>query len=126
LKGNEIMKKAMILSVLACFLNGCGEPCNCGSIFGIETCRKNLAKLNVGMTKEQAREAMEGEPYRVEARGQTEWWLYATELPRWRSESEFLTPLLFEDGKLVGWGKNYWTTREQKYDVKIDQTIQQK
>ena len=107
---------------MACLLSGCGEPCNFDSIFGIDTCRKNLAKLNVGMTKEQAREAMEGEPYRVEAQGQTEWWLYATEPPRWRSESEFLTPLLFEDGKLVGWGKSYWTVKEQKYDIKLEQT----
>ena len=113
--------------VLACFLSGCGEQCHSGNGWGIETCRKNLAKLKVGMTKEQAREAMNGEPYRVEAQGQTEWWLYMTEFDlRWKSESDYLTPLLFEEGKLVGWGKNFWTLKEQKFDVKIDQTIKQK
>jgi len=69
-----------------------------------------------------------GEPYRREAQEQSEWLLYETEHQSniWQTESDYLTPLLMEGGKLVGWGKNYWTTKEQKYDVKIDQKIEQK
>ena len=88
--------------------------------------RDNLNKLEVGMTKGQVLEIM-GKPYRREAEGSREWLLYETKAQRgylW-TESDYLTPLLIEDGKLVGWGKNFWVTKEQKYDVKIDQTIKQ-
>ncbi|MBW7988397.1 MAG: DUF3192 domain-containing protein [Planctomycetes bacterium] len=111
------MKKVVVVSMVAVFLTGCyayslQAPRN----------RDNLNKLEVGMTKEQILQIM-GKPYRREAEGQDEWLLYVTKAPLYRDSD--LTPLLIEDGKLVGWGKNYWTTQEQRYDVKIDQKIRQ-
>ena len=108
------MKKAVVISMVCIFLSGCY----------VQNIRDNLNKLEVGMTKAQVLEIM-GKPYRREAQGQNEWLLYVTAMYRGRPESYWLTPLLIEDGKLIGWGKNYWTTREQKYDVKIDHKIKQ-
>ena len=107
-----IMKKMIVISILTVILNGC---------YAWDTNRDNLNKLEVGMTKDKVLEIM-GKPYRREAQGQNEWLLYPTEYPIGQ-ESDYLTPLFFEDGKLVGWGKNYWTIQEQRYDVKIDQKI---
>lgn len=107
------MKKAIVVSMFGVFLAGCACDIN----------RENLNKLQVGMTKAQILEIM-GKPYRREAQGQDEWLLYETETNTW-TESDWLTPLLIEDGKLVGWGKNYWTTIEQRYEVKIDQKVRQ-
>ena len=106
------MKKMIVISILTVILNGC---------YAWDTNRDNLNKLEVGMTKDKVLEIM-GKPYRREAQGQNEWLLYPTEYPVGQ-ESDYLTPLFFEDGKLVGWGKNYWTIQEQRYDVKIDQKI---
>ena len=111
------MKKLVIIITLAVILSGCGEAQN----------RKNLNQLEVGMTKVQVLEIM-GEPYRREAQGNNEWLLYPTTFYGLLSEpSDFhLTPMLIKDGKLEGWGENYWTTKEQKFDIKIDQTVKQK
>ena len=110
------MNKVVVVSLLMFFLQGCSWDTN----------RKNLNNLEVGMSKTQVLEIM-GNPYRREAEGQYEWLLYQTEEYdyAWQSESDYLTPLLIKDDILVGWGKNLWTTKEQKYDVKIDQTVKQ-
>ncbi|UCE07345.1 MAG: outer membrane protein assembly factor BamE [bacterium] len=97
--------------------------------------REKLNLLEVGMTKEKVLEIM-GQPYQREAEGNSEWLLYETG-PRIRGnpfgdyyerrpDSEWLTPLFIQDGKLEGWGRNFWMTKEKRYDVKIDQTIKQK
>ena len=114
------MKKLVIIITLAVIISGCVEERN----------RKNLNQLEVGITRVQVLEIM-GEPYRREAQGNNEWLLYPTELKSSRgvmgfpdlAESEWLTPLLLKEGKLKGWGQNYWTTKEQKFDVKIDQAV---
>ena len=119
------MKKVIVLLVPVLLFTGCYE---------YATNRKNLNKLNIGMTKGQVLKIM-GDPHRREAENNTEWLLYPTEDENgWnefgvyhrRPDSQWLTPLFFEDGKLKGWGNNYWTTKERKFDVKIDQTIEQK
>ena len=111
------MKKVVVVFLLVFFLNGC---------YPWEINRENLNKIEIGMTKDQVRQIM-GKPYRREAESNLEWWLYDTQGGRgmYFTESEYLTPLLFEDGKLVGWGKNFWTTKERKYDIKIDQRVKQ-
>jgi outer membrane protein assembly factor BamE (lipoprotein component of BamABCDE complex) len=115
------MKKVVIISILGLFIAGCVV----GGKGRWTKNRENLNEIEISMSKAEVREIM-GKPYRREAKGELEWWLYETEYwDRWQNESDYLTPLLFENGKLVGWGKNYWTTKEQKYDVKIDQRIKQ-
>ncbi|MGB2809499.1 MAG: hypothetical protein WBC22_17285, partial [Sedimentisphaerales bacterium] len=74
-------------------------------------------------------------PYERAAEGNSEWLAYQTDWNRqmdaygnWmqRPDREWLTPLFIQDGKLVGWGRNFWKTEEKRYDIKIDQTIRQK
>lgn len=118
------MKKLLIVisMLLVILMSGCEEEN-----------RRNLNTLEVGMTKAQILEIM-GNPYRREAENSSEWLLYQTERKdshiggyySIRPESQWLTPLLIQDGKLVGWGSNYWTTKEQKFDIKIDQKVEQK
>ena len=110
------MKKLVVVSLLVFFLYGCNSW---------DINRENLNKIEIGMTKDQVRQIM-GKPYRREAESNLEWWLYGTQyLRRPATENEYLTPLLFKDGELIGWGKNFWTTKEQKYDIKIDQRVKQ-
>ena len=119
------MKKMVIVLMLALFLIGCQDSRSWLDPGGWN--REKLNELEVGMTKEQVTEIM-GTPYRREAENKSEWWLYKTDASyrgQWLRESEYLTPLVFENGELVGWGKNYWKTEEQRLDVKIDQTIKQ-
>ena len=116
------MKKLLIISMLLLILMGGCEEQN----------RKNLNLLEVGMTKAQVIEIM-GSPYRREAESNREWLLYQTEgkdfslgqgrIPK--PDSEWLTPLLIQDGKLIGWGSSYWTNKEQKFDIKINQKVEQ-
>ncbi|HEG44134.1 MAG TPA: DUF3192 domain-containing protein [Phycisphaerales bacterium] len=94
------MRKMILICTLAVFLSGCTEEQN----------RKKLNRLEVGMTKAQVLEIM-GEPYRREAESNSEWLLYKTEtynmlLERHKSEEERTTPLLIQNGKLIGWGNN--------------------
>ena len=112
------MKKVVVISMAIIFLSGCVSP-----IIN----RKNLLKLDVGMSKSEVIEIM-GKPYRREAIENTEWLLYKTESRHAMmvDERAYLTPLFLQDGTLVGWGNTYWNIIEQKYDIKIDQTIEQK
>lgn len=133
MKGDVMKQKGIWLLAaeltLICILVGCG-PSN----------REKLNLLEVGMTKVQVLDIM-GQPYQREAEGSNEWLLYETgnanplstafgtaagKDPISRDDSENLTPLLIENGKLVGWGRNFWMTKEKRYDVKIDQTIRKK
>ncbi len=108
------MNKIVIFLILSLFLSGCVVSRNV----------ENLNKLEIGMTKDQVLSIM-GKPQLREADAEMEWWSYQTRLPMYELKDSDLTPVAFEDGKVIGWGKNFWTTKEQKYDVKIDQTIKQ-
>jgi len=109
------MKSLIAAMTLCIFLTGC-DMIN----------RSNLNKLEVGMNKEQVTSIM-GKPYQREVYGAEEYWFYETEKKEeYRSQSQYLTPVVFNNGKLVGWGRNYWVEKEKKYDVKIDQTIKQR
>ena len=108
------MKLVMIGAILCLLVAGC-DAIN----------RGNLNKLEVGMSKEQVTTIM-GKPYQREVSGEREYWLYETERRARYYTNEYLTPIVFEGGKLVGWGRNYWVEKEKKFDVKIDQTIKQR
>lgn len=110
------MKKTIVISLLTFILCGCDQ---------MAKNRDNLNKIEIGMKKDQVFEIM-GKPYRREAESNLEWWLYGTQYgSMYATESEYLTPLLFKDGELIGWGKNFWTTKERKFDIKIDQRVKQ-
>ena len=69
----------------------------------------NARALRVGMTKQQVLEIM-GEPVRNEVFVRPDVWFYYVE-PVWL---DFLTtedecmPLVFENGRLIGWGNEYY------------------
>ncbi len=48
-----------------------------------------------------------GNPYRREVYGDTEFLIYETNY-RARSEKERFTPILLKQGKVGGWGRNYY------------------
>jgi hypothetical protein len=77
------------------------------------------------MTKVEVQNIM-GEPRKTEAYSKDgrniEFWLYMTEgigiYDRTLRDSNF-TPLAFEDGKLIGWGRNFYD-QTLKYEHKIE------
>ncbi len=71
---------------------------------------RNAEKLRAGMTKEQVLAIM-GEPVQNEVYTAPDLWFYYTN-PNWidglTTEDECM-PLVFKDGKLAGWGNEYYT-----------------
>lgn len=86
-------------------LNGCGY-------FDQYDNFENSAQLRAGMTVEQVRAIM-GEPLDVPFAEQDVWFYYIE--TRWsdgQTTIDECMPLVFEDGKLAGWGKDYYTNRK--------------
>jgi len=82
---------------------------------------KNLMVLKIGITQEQVLQHM-GQPARSEG---YEWglaWLYRTAMTSGiygTADSDF-TPVVFDkNGKLVGWGRNFFTEHAKRYEFKI-------
>jgi len=117
MKGDVMKRKRFwLLAVeltLISILVGC-ECCQwreCGPTYN-----EKIHLLEVGMTKAQVLEIM-GQPYEKAAYSNSEWLVYQTDCDfkgggrgsmRTRPRNEWLTPLLFLDGKLIGKDRNYW------------------
>ena len=89
----------MALVCILSTLNGCG---------GGLAARNNtsMMKLSIGDPKETVVSIM-GQPKSRETFKGKEYWLYRT--TGFASEEQDLyTPFVFENGKLLGWGKIYW------------------
>jgi len=94
------MKKILVpLLFLIAMLAGCGGIAARNSAA--------LNKLNLGDSKE-AVVALMGEPKHKEAYGNKEYWLYITTGFASQDEDRF-TPVVFTGGKVVGWGKKYFS-----------------
>ena len=106
------MKKGIIITLLLSVLLA-----GCGAVKGLEASanRHQLDKLNVGMTTDQVRRAM-GKPYKSEFYGTKQMWFYITE---WQSDgkttSDEMTPLVFENNILLGWGSNFLDGNSRRY-----------
>ena len=122
------MYKILFLAIFVVSLVGCaGSPAQTG--LEATKNREAMLKLTAGQSKDQVLSQM-GSPYKTEmysVNGKSlEFWLYITErAPMSGSglrDSNF-TPLAFENGKLIGWGRNFYdnTTR-----INQDITIQRK
>jgi outer membrane protein assembly factor BamE (lipoprotein component of BamABCDE complex) len=106
------MKKGLIIILLLC-----GLLSGCGAVKGLEASanRNQLDKLKVGMSTDQVRKAM-GKPYKSEFYGSRQVWFYITE---WQSDGQTtldeMTPLVFENETLLGWGHNFLGTNIRRY-----------
>lgn len=100
------MKTAITMLAAVCaalLLAGCGWH---------EAARNldNARALRAGMTKAQVLEIM-GEPIRDELFAKPDVWFYYIE-PVWldfQTTEDECMPLVFQDGKLVGWGNEYYS-----------------
>jgi hypothetical protein len=131
------MKKVVVVSVLFVLIAGCTS-----SLDRVRTAnRRNLLKLSVGMTKEQALAIMGNKsgggrfgeptvnsPYKSEilqGKDKTfEVLYYYTDIksaiytanPATITDDE-LTPLVFDNGKLIGWGTSFLDSNIKKYRI---------
>jgi hypothetical protein len=131
------MKKVAVVSVLFVLAAGCTS-----SLDRVRTAnRRNLLKLSVGMTKEQALAIMGNKsgggrfgeptvnsPYKSEilqGKDKTfEVLYYYTDIksviytanPATITDNQ-LTPLVFDNGKLIGWGASFLNSNIKKYEI---------
>jgi outer membrane protein assembly factor BamE (lipoprotein component of BamABCDE complex) len=100
------MKKIFLLCVavtgLMLLFSGC-------AYYEMQKNLDNSRKLRLNMTKEQVRAIM-GEPIKGQAYTSENAWFYYTNT-QWydgRTTEDECLPLLFKNGKLVGWGWEYF------------------
>jgi len=116
------MKKIIFISLV--FVAGCpGSPIQTQS--EAKRNRKAMISLSPGITKNDVLEIM-GKPRKTElyiSKGDNlEFWFYLTEGTTIRNrrmiETNF-TPLVFENGKLIGWGNRHLDEHIEKYELRI-------
>jgi outer membrane protein assembly factor BamE (lipoprotein component of BamABCDE complex) len=77
-----------------------------------------IMKLQVGMSRDEVLSLM-GQPQRREAYGSNEFLIYRTDY-RGGNESADFTPVAIVNGKVVGWGRNYYdNVARSKIDADI-------
>ena len=115
-----------IIILLLCFgLNGCATW-YANSPWGIDNNRKNLMKLEIGMSKQEVINIM-GIPYNREAYstpdGQLDFLIYLTKYTDSGSIPDSdTTPICFVNGKVTGWGRNFYEKQKQRYEIEIKQS----
>ena len=99
----------MILMLACCTVLFAG----CTAVNPMQRAKENIEnskRLRVGMTKAQVLEIM-GEPVKNESFNRPDLWYYYSDM-NWFdglvTEDECF-PLVFKDGKLIGWGNSFYT-----------------
>jgi len=111
------MKKLICLLVLVVVLSGCYSLTRSIN-------RSKLLKLDIGMEVEQALLVM-GRPYRTETlQGKDKVlmiYYYYTDIKAADVgiTDDELTPLVFDEGKLLGWGGSFLDSNIQKYEIRL-------
>ena len=118
------MRKTIILLALAVLISGCASS----SVmpWGIEKARNNLMKLELGMSKQEVINVM-GMPYNREAYstsdGQLDFLIYLTKYTDSGSIPDSdTTPICLLNGKVTGWGRNFYEKQKQRYEIEIKQS----
>jgi len=123
------MRKAICVTLL--MLAGCvGSPIHSSlkysSVKGkAKKNNKALMMLEIGMPKKEVLEVM-GDPEQSEAYKWGVVWMYRTAMTSGvygTADSDF-TPVVMENGKVVGWGRNFFMERAKKYEVKVSHSGQ--
>ena len=105
---NGGMKKLLIL-MMALVMTGCTAP-----VLGlVKKNNANMAKLKTGMATEQVIEVMgpadKTEAYEVKSGGTMMFLFYRTQIDyNFNLQDKHWTPVCIVDGKLKGWGRNYY------------------
>lgn len=115
------------ISTLMMLLVGCvGSPIHAtvtySSVQGtIKKNNENLLSLKIDMSQAEAKKLM-GEPERSEGYQWGFVWLYRTAMTRGvygTTDSDF-TPVVFDkEGKVIGWGRNFYTEYVSRYEIRI-------
>jgi len=115
------MKKIICLLALVLLVSGCASS----SVmpWGIEKTRNNLANLELGMSKQEVINIM-GMPYNREAYstpdGPLDFLIYLTKYTDSGSIPDSdTTPICLLNGKVVGWGRNFYEQQKQRYELVI-------
>ena len=101
--------KQILVIMAAVVLVGCTAP-----IIGtVKNNNANIAKLSVGMTKAQVVETMgpagQTEAYETKGGGVMEFLFYRTQIDyNFNLQDKHWTPICIIDGKLNGWGRNFY------------------
>lgn len=123
-----MIKYAAAILMIVFLLLGCyGSPIH--QTVAYNNVQKNLKKnnngllsLNIEMSKEQVIKIM-GEPERSEGYSWGSAWLYRTAMTSGvygTADTDF-TPVMFShEGKLIGWGRNFYEEQIKKYDISIE------
>jgi hypothetical protein len=83
--------------------------------------KSHLMNIQVGMSREELLAIM-GTPGKREAYGRTEFLMYKTDVGN--SDQEIYTPIALVDGKVAGWGRNYYDNAIRtkiEADIKVRQ-----
>jgi hypothetical protein len=112
------MKKAIFILLILLFGAGCRPAEN---RFFVEENQQNLSRLEIGMSKEQVLSIM-GKKYAAHIRSgdhNFEVFYYPTgiggDVRKITDSEKRLTPLVFDEGILVGWGWEFFDTNVDKY-----------
>ena len=114
------MWKTISFLMIVTLLSGCAFTMP----WDIERNRNNLMRLEAGMSKQQVIDVM-GQPYNREAYtapdgNVLEFLIYLTKYTDSGSIPDSdTTPVCFLNGKVTGWGRNFYVSQKQRYEIEI-------
>ena len=113
--------KNILLAVSCLTLIGCATT---SMPWDINRTRNNLMKIELGMSKQEVVNIM-GQPYNREAYAtpdgqQIEFLIYLTQYTDSGSIPDSdTTPICFFNGKVNGWGRNFYIEQKKRYEIEI-------
>ena len=123
----KIYRRLIFLSLVCVLLAGCvGSPIHMTTTYShlqsvIKKNNENLLSMKIGMSKEETMKLMRP-PEHSEGYDWGSAWLYRTAMTSGvygTSDSDF-TPIVFDqDGKVIGWGRNFFTEHVKRYEINI-------